>query len=74
MTLSADADAGARVALIDLLDRLLDEGVVVAGDLTLSLADVDLVYLGLRVLLCAPDKRDELQSKAGQPVAIGMTP
>ncbi len=49
-------DTAERVALVDLLDRVLDHGVVVAGDLTLSLADVDLVYVGLRLLVCAPDK------------------
>lgn len=42
-------------ALVDLLDRLLDQGVVIAGDLTLSLADVDLLYVSLRLLVCASD-------------------
>ena len=40
-------DAG----LVDLLDRLLGGGVVIHGDLTLAVADVDLVYVGLRVLI-----------------------
>jgi hypothetical protein len=40
-----------RVALVDLLDRLLAGGVVVQGDLVLSIADVDLVNISLRVLL-----------------------
>jgi gas vesicle structural protein len=40
-----------RVTLLDLVDRVLNKGVVVAGDITLSVADVDLVYVGLRVLL-----------------------
>ena len=40
-----------EVALIDLLDRLLGGGVVIAGDITLSAADVDLVYVGLRALV-----------------------
>jgi hypothetical protein len=39
------------VALIDLLDRLLQGGVVVSGDITLAVADVDLVYVGLRALI-----------------------
>jgi hypothetical protein len=39
------------VALIDLLDRLLDGGVVLAGDITLAAADVDLVYVSLRALI-----------------------
>ncbi|WP_433240952.1 gas vesicle protein [Streptosporangium sp. CA-135522] len=40
-----------RVALVDLLDRLLAGGVVVTGDLVLSIADIDLVRVSLRVLL-----------------------
>lgn len=40
-----------RIALVDLLDRLLAGGVVVNGDLTLSIADVDLVRISLRVLI-----------------------
>jgi hypothetical protein len=39
------------IALIDLIDRLLDGGVVLAGDITLAVADVDLVYVGLRALI-----------------------
>ncbi|TDP94089.1 gas vesicle protein [Labedaea rhizosphaerae] len=41
------------VALIDLLDRVLAGGVVVTGDLTLSIADVDLVRVSLRALLAS---------------------
>ncbi|MEU1668973.1 gas vesicle protein [Streptomyces sparsogenes] len=39
------------VALVDLLDRLLAGGVVVVGDLTLRIADVDLVRIDLRALI-----------------------
>jgi hypothetical protein len=42
---------GEDVALVDLVDRLISGGVVVTGDVLLSLAGVDLVYLGLRVVL-----------------------
>ena len=57
---SVEADAGrtlpeARdsrpIALVDLLDRLLGTGVVLAGDVVISLAGVDLVELRLRALL-----------------------
>lgn len=41
----------ARFTLLELLDRVLDKGVVISGDVTLSVADVDLVYVGLRVLI-----------------------
>jgi Gas vesicle protein len=39
------------IALIDLIDRLLAGGVVLAGDITLAVADIDLVYVGLRALI-----------------------
>lgn len=42
---------GDDVALVDLLDRLLGGGVVLAGDITLAVADIDLVYVGLRALI-----------------------
>jgi len=41
------------VSLVDLLDRVLAKGVVVSGELTLTIADVDLVHLSLRALLCS---------------------
>lgn len=50
---------GEDVALVDLIDRLIDGGVVLTGDIVLSVADVDLVYLGLRLVL-APAHRIEL--------------
>jgi hypothetical protein len=40
-----------RVSLVDLLDRVLAGGVVVTGEITLSIADVDLVVISLRALL-----------------------
>jgi hypothetical protein len=49
MTTIAEQD----VALIDLIDRLLGGGVVVAGDITLAAADVDLVYVQLRALIAS---------------------
>ncbi len=41
------------VTLLEVVDRVLNKGVVVTGDVTLSVADVDLVYVGLRVLLAS---------------------
>lgn len=40
-----------QVALIDLLDRLLSGGVVLTGDVVLSIADIDLVRVSLRALI-----------------------
>jgi hypothetical protein len=42
-----------EVTLLELVDRVLNKGVVVSGDITLAVADVDLVYVGLRVLLAS---------------------
>ena len=57
MTRTAERD----VALIDLLDRLLGGGVVIAGDITLAVADVDLVYVGLRALISSVATAEEKQ-------------
>jgi hypothetical protein len=48
--------AGDHVALVELVNRVVDRGVVLGGDLTISVADVDLLYVGLRLLLCSPDR------------------
>jgi gas vesicle structural protein len=42
-----------QVTLVELVDRVLNTGVVLTGDITLSVAGVDLVYVGLRVLLAS---------------------
>jgi hypothetical protein len=47
------------VALVDLVDRLLAGGVVIAGDLTLAVADVDLVYVQLRALITSVATAEE---------------
>ncbi len=39
------------VTLLEILDRVLDKGVVISGEIVISLADVDLIYVGLKVLV-----------------------
>lgn len=39
------------LALVDLVNRVLDKGAVISGDVTISVAGVDLIYLGLNVIL-----------------------
>ncbi len=46
----------AEATLLDMLDKLLDKGVVLNGDVVLGVAGVDLVYLRLSSLLCAIDR------------------
>jgi len=59
--MSIDNDHLAKnISLCDALDRLLNKGVVVTGDITISVAGVDLLYIGLRGLICAVDALGEL--------------
>ena len=44
-----------QLPLLETLDHLLDRGVVIAGDAVISIADVDLLYLGLNVVLANVD-------------------
>ena len=48
-----------QVTLLETLDRLLNRGVVIAGDVTLSVANVDLIYLGLRLLISSVETARE---------------
>jgi hypothetical protein len=49
-----------RVSLCDTLDRVLNKGAVVAGEVTISVADIDLIYLGLQVMISSVEAaRDE---------------
>lgn len=45
-----------ETSLLDLVDNLLNQGVVITGELVLGLAGVDLIYLRLSALLCAADR------------------
>ena len=47
------------VTLLDLVDRAVDHGVILAGDITISVADIDLIYLGLQVLLASVERVQE---------------
>jgi hypothetical protein len=47
----SDLDEMERVSLCEAIDRVLNKGAVVMGDLMISVADIDLVYLGLRLVL-----------------------
>jgi hypothetical protein len=54
-----------QITLLELVDRVLNKGVSLSGDITLSVADVDLVYVGLRVLLASVGTLEELQLRDG---------
>ena len=47
-------------SLVDLLDRVLDKGLVVAGDIKVSLAEVELLTIRIRLLICSIDKAEQI--------------
>jgi hypothetical protein len=46
--------------LVDVLDRILDKGLVVAGDIKINLANVELLTIQVRLLVCSIDKAEEI--------------
>jgi len=52
------------VTLLEILDRVLDKGVVISGDIVISVADVDLIYVGLKVLLSSVETMERLRGAA----------
>ncbi len=59
----ADPDDG--VALCDVLDRVLTKGVVVTGEVVISVADVDLLYVGLQLVLSSVETMRAARPAAG---------
>jgi hypothetical protein len=60
----------ARVSLCEVLDRVLNKGVVVAGEATISVAGIDLIYLGLQIVLTSMETAR--QSLHAAPVRLGV--
>jgi hypothetical protein len=51
---------GPSTSIIDILDRVLDKGLVVAGDISISLANVELLTIRIRLLVCSIDKAEQI--------------
>ncbi len=49
-----------HTGLVDVLDRVLDKGLVVAGDIKVSLAEVELLTIRIRLMICSIDKAEEI--------------
>lgn len=52
-----------RVTLIDALDKVLEKGAVINGEVAIRVADVDLIYLGLRIIATSISKAEEVSGK-----------
>jgi hypothetical protein len=63
-----------EVSLLELLDRILDKGVVIAGDLVISVADIDLIYLGLKVILTSVETMEKHTAHYSLSAAAGVSP
>jgi len=51
---------GRSTGLVEVLDRVLDKGLVVAGDIRVSLAEVELLTIRIRLLVCSIDKAEQI--------------
>jgi hypothetical protein len=54
-----------QVSLCEALDRVLNKGAVVVGEVTISVADIDLIYLGLQVVLTSVETGRRLAASVG---------
>ena len=64
-------DESERVSICEVLDRVLNKGIVVAGEINISVADVDLLYLGVNLILTSVETARESQ-KGGKPDGYGQ--
>jgi hypothetical protein len=60
MTSSIEPTYRRSSGLVDVLDRVLDKGLVVAGDIRISLAEVELITIRIRLLVCSIDKAEQI--------------
>src|SRR3954464_4181129 len=60
MPTSLTEGQGRSTGLVDVLDRVLDKGLVVAGDIKVSLAEVELLTIRIRLMICSIDKAQEI--------------
>ena len=63
MSLDIEQMDQADLSLLETLDHVLNRGLVIAGEITISVADIDLVFLGLNVLLSSVETAHEVLRK-----------
>jgi len=62
-----DLDDDRHVSLCETLDRVLNKGVVVAGDVVISVADIELIYLNLRLMLSSVETARRIEGPSPVP-------
>jgi hypothetical protein len=62
IVVGSDVELGeeADLSLLEILDHVLNRGLVIAGEITISVADVDLIFVGLNVLVSSVEKANEV--------------
>jgi hypothetical protein len=60
MSMERRPGGGQTTTIIDILDRVLDKGLVIAGDVSISLANVELLTIRIRLLVCSIDKAEQI--------------
>jgi hypothetical protein len=61
---AAELDDAERVSLCETLDRVLNKGVVIGGEVVISVAEIDLIYLGLKAVLTSVETANRLRAGA----------
>jgi hypothetical protein len=59
-------DRNRDVTILELLDRVLNKGVILTGDIVISVADIDLVYLGVKLMLSSVETMEQLRSHSSE--------
>ncbi|PYS49439.1 MAG: GvpA family gas vesicle protein [Acidobacteria bacterium] len=59
-------EEGSELSLLETLDHVLNRGLVIAGEITISVADIDLIFLGLNVLLSSVETAHQVLNKQGK--------
>jgi hypothetical protein len=55
-------DESKDITILELLDRVLNKGVILTGDIVISVADIDLIYLGVKLMLSSVETMERLKS------------
>ncbi|MEI7983447.1 MAG: gas vesicle protein [Bacteroidota bacterium] len=55
-------DRSRDITILEVLDRVLNKGVILTGDIVISVADIDLVYLGVKLMLSSVETMEQLKS------------
>jgi hypothetical protein len=54
------------ITILEILDRVLNKGVILTGDIVISVADIDLVYLGVKLMLSSVETMEQLRSHSSE--------